>query len=245
METFFGHPYETYPFIMFSIDHITMIIVFLFITCFLYISRKKLAMFDKSIRLGMFLGLFILEALYHIWLYKDGYWDISFTLPLQLCSISLILCLILLSTKSNVIFQIVFFIGITGAFMAIITPELFLGFPHFRYFQFFITHMLIIWTCLYFVFTHQYRPTVKGLCWSFLFLNISATIAFFVNKLTEGNYMFLAYKPTNGSLLDYFGPYPYYILSLEAAALLLFIIILLPFHLKELIRKKRQKRNQE
>ena len=184
----------------------------------------------------MFLLLFVLELLYHFWLYLGGYWEISFTLPLQLCSISLLLCLVLLATESKAVFQIVYYIGVTGALMAILTPELFLGIPHFRFFQFFITHNLIIWTCLYFVFVRQFRPTGRGLIESYLFLNLCAAAAFFANKLTGGNYMFLARKPQNNSLLDYFGPYPYYIITLEIAALFLFLLLLLPF---KMIGKKK------
>ncbi|WP_260508006.1 TIGR02206 family membrane protein [Cytobacillus firmus] len=150
-------------------------------------------------------------------------------MPLQLCSISLVLCLLLLASKSKAVFQIVYFIGVTGALMAILTPELFLGFPHFRYFQFFITLNLIVWTCLYFVSVHQFRPTGKGMYQSFIFLNLCAAAALLANKLTGGNYMFLSRKPENTSLLDYFGPYPYYIITLEISALFLFSLLLLPF----------------
>jgi hypothetical integral membrane protein (TIGR02206 family) len=50
-----------------------------------------------------------------------------------------------------------------------------------------------------------------------------------VNRLTGGNYLFLSRKPEGGSLLDLLGPWPWYILSLEAVALLLFTILYLPF----------------
>ncbi|WP_313805279.1 TIGR02206 family membrane protein [Cytobacillus sp.] len=229
MNKLFGHQYDLFPFEAFSISHLLMIAIFICGSIFLFKARDFLRKYDKTARGVMFFVLFLLEFMYHFWLFKDDYWNISFTLPLQLCSVSLILCLILLVTKARVIFQVVYFIGITGAFMAILTPELFLGFPHFRYFQFFITHMLIIWTCLYFVFVHTYKPTKKGLLTSFLFLNGSAGVAYTVNKFTGGNYMFLAHKPNNGSLLDYFGPFPYYILTLEAVALFLFFLLLIPF----------------
>ncbi|MEH7125941.1 TIGR02206 family membrane protein [Bacillus sp. JJ1773] len=226
MNKVFGHEYSLFPFEAFSFQHFMMIIILIGGTIFLYSKKNHLKEHDKSVRILMFLSLFVLEAMYHIWLIKDGYWDISFTLPLQLCSLSLILCLILLTSKSNFIFQIVFFIGITGAAMAVITPELFLGFPHFRYFQFFITHIFIIWTCFYFWIVHDYTPNGKGLIMSFLFLNGSACLAFAANKVTGGNYMFLAYKPSNASLLDYFGPFPYYILALEGATLFFFFLLL-------------------
>ncbi|GLB60872.1 YwaF family protein [Cytobacillus sp. NCCP-133] len=229
MPGIFSYDYNAFPFTVFTASHILMIVLLAAVSGILFILRKRLRQVDAWVRGMMFFLLFVLELLYHIWLFNNGQWDISFTLPLHLCSISLILCLVLLATKSNAIFQVVYFIGIVGALMAILTPELFLGFPHFRYFQFFITHNLIIWTCLYYVFVHQFKPTGNGMLLSFLFLNISACAAFWANQITGGNYMFVAYKPENASLLDYLGPYPFYILSLEGAALLLFFILLAPF----------------
>ncbi|WP_244671078.1 TIGR02206 family membrane protein [Bacillus sp. NTK034] len=229
MSRVFSHDYKAFPFMVFSAPHIAMIVLFAAAAVLLFIFRKVLYRLDQEFRLYMFLLLFTLELLYHFWLYHGGRWDISFTLPLQLCSISLVLCLLLLASKSKTVFQIVYYIGVTGALMAILTPELFLGFPHFRYFQFFITHNLIVCTCLYFVFVHQFRPTGKGLFQSFTFLNFCAAAAFFANKLTGGNYMFLSRKPENPSLIDYFGPYPYYIITLEIAAIFLFSLLLLPF----------------
>ena len=41
--------------------------------------------------------------------------------------------------------------------------------------------------------------------------------------------MFLRMKPTNGSLLDFLGPYPWYIFSLEAVAFIIFICLWLAF----------------
>ncbi|MDQ0154814.1 YwaF family protein [Robertmurraya andreesenii] len=229
MDTLFGHHYELFPFKLFSISHLLMLGVFVGVSAFLAIYRTKLAKYELGLRIFLCSGLFVLESLYHYWLYKDGYWDISFALTLQLCSISLLLCLLLLLTNSKLLFQIVYFLGIAGASQALITPELFFGFPHFRFFQFFITHILIIWVALFYVFVKGYKITRKGMWQAFGFLNIAAFTAFFVNRLTGGNYMFLSQKPSNPSLLDYLGPYPFYILVLEGIALVLFIILYLPW----------------
>ena len=233
MGAIFGHDYGAFPFTAFSFSHWIMIVILMVVPYIIYYYQGFFRMYDKVIRISTFIVLFSLEGMYHFWLLKDGYWDISYTLPLHLCSISLILCLILLVGRARIVFQLVYFLGITGATMAIITPELFLGFPHFRYFQFFITHILIVLICCYFLFIHKYRPTGKGFIYSFLFLNFCAGLAFIANKLLGGNYMFLADRPTNGTLLDYFGPFPYYILSLEVAALFIFSLLLLPFILKK------------
>lgn len=229
MGDLFGHQYDLYPFKLFSIYHILTLIFFVIVSIFLFAFRNQLKSIEKWIKIFMFSTLFVLETLYHYWLYKDGHWDISFTLPLQLCSVSLLLCLILIVTDSRGIFQLVYFLGIAGAMQAIVTPELFVGFPHFRFFQFFLTHMVIIWVALFYVYVKGYRITRKGLWQSFVFLNLTALFAFTANIITGGNYMFLAHKPSNPSALDFLGPYPFYILVLEFIALSLFYVMYLPW----------------
>lgn len=241
MESLFGHQYELYPFQFFSFSHIIVLVIFGLVTFLMFIFRKKLKTFEKQLRITMFSGLFVLESLYHYWLYKDGHWDVSFALPLQLCSISLLLCLLLLATDWKWLFQIVYFLGIAGAIQALITPELFVGFPHFRYFQFFITHMLIIWVALFYVFVKGYRITGMGLWHAFGFLNLAAALAFVGNIVTGGNYMFLARKPSNPTLLDMLGPYPHYIIVLELIALLLFLLLYLPWRKGGAVQKEKMK----
>ncbi|MDQ0269756.1 YwaF family protein [Cytobacillus purgationiresistens] len=232
MSKYFAHQYEEFPFSLFSISHSVMIAMFLIGIYLIYRYQSILHSFHLVMRKTMLILLFLFEFFYHVWLWTGDQWNLSFALPLHLCSISLILCLLLLITESRFLFQVVFYIGVAGATMAMITPELFLGFPHFRYFQFFFTHMLIIWICFYYVFVMKYRPTKKGLIVAILAINLFAVIAMIVNKWTGGNYMFLSYKPVNGSILDYFGPYPIYILILEGVALVLFWLILIPFSRK-------------
>ena len=114
-----------------------------------------------------------------------------------------------------------------------LTPELFYPFPHYRFFHFFIAHIAIILACLFMTWIVGYRPTVKSIWRTFVYLNIYMTIILGVNALTNGNYLFLAYKPANPSLLDYLGPYPWYILSLEFVALAFFFLLYAPFAIKD------------
>ena len=63
--------------------------------------------------------------------------------------------------------------------------------------------------------------------WTQVYLVCAGT----VNWLTRTNYGYLAAKPIHGSLLDYFGPWPWYLLTLEAMALLFFTVFYSPFWL--------------
>lgn len=44
--------------------------------------------------------------------------------------------------------------------------------------------------------------------------------------------MFISHKPDDPSLLDLIGPWPWYILSLEGVALVMCVILYLPFALR-------------
>ncbi|HEY9576408.1 MAG TPA: TIGR02206 family membrane protein, partial [Pseudobacillus sp.] len=62
-----------------------------------------------------------------------------------------------------------------------------------------------------------------------VFLNLLVPVISFVNQLTDGNYLYLHHKPETASLLDFLGPYPWYILSLEAVAFTLSLLVWLLF----------------
>ena len=78
----------------------------------------------------------------------DGGWMTA--LPLELCSISLLVSIVLLLTGNRHLIDFVIFAGIGGALQALATPVLDMDFPHFRFFHFFYTHAGIILTGLVF-----------------------------------------------------------------------------------------------
>ncbi len=195
--------------------------------------RTKLIKRKSTIRYTLAIFLLASELSLYIWYLKTGVWDPVDSLPFQLCSISLFLSIIMLLTRNLFLFEITYFLGIGGAMQAMLTPELAYDFPQYRYFHFFLAHIAIILASLYMAWFENCRPTIKSMWKAFTALNVIAVVVFFINKATGGNYMFLARKPINPSLIDFLGPYPWYILSLEIVALFMFFILYLPF-----IRKK-------
>ena len=224
-------------FVMFSAVHLGAVVGLCILIIVLFIMKNKWSTQSTNfLRYERFFALTLLamEILYHVWLFQTGRWNFGNSLPLELCSISLVMTIILLFTGNKHVYDFVFFAGIGGALQAIATPVLDLSFPHFRYFHFFYTHIGIILTALYFTWVKGYRPTFKGIIKTMVALNILLPIVFVVNIFLDGNYMFLRMKPTNGSLLDLLGPYPWYILSLEIVAFIIFVCLWLVFRKKSL-----------
>lgn len=221
---------------MFSMAHLSSVMMLLFLIFLLFLTKKKWPLERitiKPIERFFALSLLIMEVLYHVWLFQVERWNWSNSLPLELCSISLVLTIVLLWTGNKHIYDFVFFAGIGGALQAVATPVLDISYPHFRYFHFFYTHFGIIITALYFTWVKGYFPTFRGIIKTMVALNLMLPCIFVINILLQGNYMFLRKKPTSGSLLDFLGPYPWYLFSLEIAAFLVFVCLWILFRKRE------------
>lgn len=237
MEGLYSFNRADYPFQLFSLSHISMILItFVLLACIYFFRENIKGKYEKHLKYTLLVCLIAGDILFHLWYLVHDRWDFVINLPLQLCSISLYLCAFMLVTRNYKVFEVSFFISMTGALIAIITPELFFGVPHMRFFQFFIVHIAIVLACFYMVWFEGYKPTAKSVIRAFVVLNIIAGFVFIVNQLIGSNYMFLARKPSNASMIDFLGPYPWYILALEVIALTLFIGLYLALFKK---RKKK------
>lgn len=227
MHSWFYNPESEFQ--MWDMTHLITIVFALTIILALFVFRKSLYPYRNTIRITVGWLLMISRLSLDFWYISTGQWSLKSSLPLELCSIASIMCGIMLLTKNRHLFEVFYFIALGGAFQAILTPDLHFGFPQFRYIQFFFDHFLLISAPLILIWLYDFKINHKSLIKSFLVLNGIAVVVFFVNTMLSANYMFLNHKPNSASLLDFLGPYPYYILSLELVALLIFIILYVPF----------------
>lgn len=221
-------------FVLFSFTHWMTLVVLLSTIVLIYLFRNFLrnARINRLLRIIIALILFVSEISLHTWLWHFGQWDIRYSLPLHLSSISLLLSSVLLFTKSYRLFEFTYFAGVGSALQAMLTPDISsYTFPHFRYVHFFISHGGIVIANLFFVIVERYRPTFQSLWRAFIYLNFYAFFILILNLVLKGNYMYISKKPFNPSLIDYLGPWPWYIIPLEVITLLTFFILYLPFWL--------------
>ncbi|ATW28176.1 TIGR02206 family membrane protein [Candidatus Formimonas warabiya] len=191
------------------------------------IRQKKI---NRIIR-GIFFVIIVGNELSgHIWLILHHQWSITWAAPLQLCDLSALLSAILLLKNHLILYELVYFWGLGGAVQALLTPDIGSNpVPLFWLLQFFISHGMIIITCLFFTFVERFRPSVKSIGKTILATNLYAVLIGFFNWCIGANYLYICHKPAAPSLLDYLGPWPWYIFSLELVLGVMCCLLYLPF----------------
>ena len=163
-------------------------------------------------------------------------------LPLHICGVALFVVVLALLSRNQILYEIGYFWGIVGTLNAVLTPQLGVGFPHYRFFQYFIVHGGIVGSVLFATWGLRMRPTLKGLLRSFLLANFYMVFIAGVNLLLKSNYMFICDPPLTKSPF-FFAPWPWYIPILDGVALVLFFVVYSPFLISDWLRSLYPKNN--
>jgi hypothetical integral membrane protein (TIGR02206 family) len=235
MSEFFSLNYSGAPFELFGPAHLVALSVVVALNLAIVAYRWRFNTGQRrALRYTLAAVLLINESLWHLWNWTTGQWTIQTMLPLHLCSLLVFLSAYLLVTRSYAIYEFVYFLGIAGASQALLTPDAGVyGFPHFRFFQVIISHGAIITTAIYMSAVEGYRPTWRSIRKVLLGGNLYLLLVGLINWMLGSNYLFIAHKPETASLLDVLGPWPWYILVMEALALVMTLLLYLPYVIKD------------
>ena len=240
METFFTKDFTGGPFVLFSTQHLIAIGLIILFGAFIILSQRHAGEKSrKTVRYTLAALLVINESTWQLWNLFTGQWSIQTMLPFHLCSALVWLSAYMLVTRNRTIYEFAYLIGIAGALQAILTPDLGqYAFPHYRYFQVFISHGIIIIAALYMTLVEGYRPTWQSVKKVAIYGNIYLVVIFILNLLIGSNYLFVAHKPETASLLDALPPWPVYILVIEALAAAFILLFYAPFALMDGKKKR-------
>lgn len=175
-------------------------------------------------------GLLGINELFWYWYnIHKGWYGFPDHLPLNLCDLTVWLTVAALLTLNSPCYELAYFIGVGGSSMALLTPDLWEDFPSYPTIYFFVAHGGLVAGVLYLTWARLSRP-LPGCVWRVLgWLNAYACVIGVFNLVFKANYVYLCHKPANASLLDYFGPWPLYIVTGEVFALICFYLLWLPF----------------
>lgn len=210
------------------IEKIIPIFILIVLIITLYINRDEIRnnkLLDKKFRYYCGIISLIFLSIYYILEWCSNGITV-FNLPLHICFISNILCIILCFNKNKKIFNFVVFTGILGGLSSLLAPELDLSFKYFRYYQFMICHISIIIIPIYFMFIYKYSITIKDTLKVIFITEILGLSLGVFNEIYNTNYMFVSFtsnEAAKGSILSYVGEGYFYFINLQ----ILFLIIML------------------
>ncbi|MCF7832449.1 MAG: TIGR02206 family membrane protein [Candidatus Marinimicrobia bacterium] len=227
---------------MFGRDHLIYLAVILVVSTAFLIFAKKTFNEKRADKIGTILGI---VALVHLVLEIPTLrlilgMPLATSLPLHLCNFGMIMVGILLITRKQWAIDLAYFWALCGATQSLLTPDLSFIFPHPLALTFFTAHTIEIVGVLYAVTILKMRPQWSSIPKVMAVTAGLAVVIFPINYIhPDANYMFLKFAPKGGSLIDFLGPWPWYILSLVGVALLLFVIAYLPYAISDAIKKRR------
>jgi hypothetical integral membrane protein (TIGR02206 family) len=150
-------------------------------------------------------------------------------LPLHLCDLAVLLAVVALLTRNRTATEILYFWGLTGTLIATITPDVDRGFPDTRCLSFFALHGAVAIAAVVMVFGAGVRPGRNAVWRVFGITNGYAALVAVVDFAADKNFLYLRAKPSQPTLLDAMGPWPWYILAADVLALALFGLLMIPF----------------
>tara|TARA_B100000609_G_scaffold79439_1_gene63485 strand:- start:411 stop:1115 length:705 start_codon:yes stop_codon:yes gene_type:complete len=156
----------------------------------------------------------------------SGTWDVQYNLPIQLCGISSLICCVLpFVKKKDKLFQFVYYTGVIGGIMAILTPQMNYFDGSLRYYlNYYVSHSLIIVLPI-FMFLHL-DLKLPRFSWFkiWIHLNILMAIIMPINFLLDSNYMYVNAAPEVSNPLV-IGEWPYYLLIWEPLVMIIAYLI--------------------
>lgn len=231
MESLF-HPSQEYK--NFTYDHFMPILVISLIFIVIIFLTKDSTV-KKRFNIAFLLSLIPLTAVISRMVITtiEGIFSIQHELPLHLCRLISIVLPVFIWSRNLKWINTLYFLIIVGTLQAVITADLQYTLPHYSYFIYWIFHVSLVWIPVYIIIRLQIVPSKKDMIRAFIVGNIYLLFTLIINFGIGSNYFYSRHKPPGGSLLDFFGPWPWYILVVEGLAMVLFILAYLPFYKKE------------
>jgi hypothetical integral membrane protein (TIGR02206 family) len=209
--------------------HLLILLAVLAVAGALVMLLRRRSEWGRSVRLALGLILAASELAWYGYVLRAGAFRFPDGLPLQLCDLTLWLAVAAALTLRPGIYEIAYYWGLGGDSMALLTPDIWAPFPSYPTVYFFVSHGLVVITVLTLTGGRLIQPRPGSMWRAFLALNLYAAGVGIFDAIFKTNYMYLLEKPARASLLDYFGPWPLYILVADAFALALFWLFWLPF----------------
>jgi hypothetical integral membrane protein (TIGR02206 family) len=153
-------------------------------------------------------------------------WDF---LPFHLCDFAIFVAAFALVSKSRAASEVLWFWSLSGTVLAMVTPDVSGAFPEWRWLVYFAMHGAVVVSAVVLVVGLGLRPRPgapwRVFGWTLLY---AAVVAAF-DWVSGANFLYLRAKPAEPTPLDWFGPWPLYLVVAALIGLALFHLLMTPF----------------
>ena len=174
-----------------------MALTVFFMICYFFIGFK---IKDKYIGIFMKVSSFLVLLMTlsnHILLTILDSWTLKSNLPIHLCSVSALICCFISFTKKNqLLFEFLFYAGIIGGMLSILTPQITLyNEYYFFYIMFYFKHAAIIAIPLF--MRYGLNMKLRRFSWLKVFGLVNLLLLFVlpINALIDSNYLYVSRPP--------------------------------------------------
>jgi hypothetical integral membrane protein (TIGR02206 family) len=194
-------------------SHWTVLLVFAIGSAALvWIGRRQTE--SQARLLGRVLGAMTVAIFGVALVYKLAQPAIAHSVPLQLCDLAELTAAYALWSHRKWAFALVYYWGLPLSSQALITPDLSApDFPGHDFLTFFALHLLVVWAAIYLTWGYGMRPGWRSYRFAVITTLAWGAFTLIFNTIAGTDYGFLNRKPVNASLLDFLGPWPFYVLA--------------------------------
>ena len=183
---------------LFGALHIGISVFFLVLYAALIVFRFKLRRFGhfKAIRRGMAAILFANMLIHYVGRIAIGEWHLSEDLPLHICFVAnFFMMYILFTDNKHGLFSVIYYFTMIGPLPAAIFPDLSRTWSGYLFWQFIISHHVMLLFSLYCAFVLEYKTSLKRAYLAFLFGNAYVAAMSVFNGIFGTNYIMLGELP--------------------------------------------------
>lgn len=183
---------------IFGALHIGISVFFLILYAAVIVFRAKLRKFGhfQAIRRCMAAILFTNMLIHYTGRTAIGEWRFSEDLPLHICFVAnFFMMYILWTDNKHNLFSVIYYFTMIGPLPAAVFPDLSRTWSGYLFWQFIISHHVMLLFSLYCAFVLEYETSLKHVSYAFIFGNFYIAAISVFNKIFSTNYIMLGELP--------------------------------------------------
>lgn len=216
-------------FVLFGLPHLAVLVSLPVVAMLLARLARSSPARGRAVRVALGVFLAVNELTWWAWRLNAEGFRFPEALPLQLCDLTVWAAVIACLTLNRWAVEVTYYLGLSATLLTVVTPDLWAPCWTYPTMYFFAAHGSVVVAALMLPLSGLARPQPGSVLRALIVVHAWAALAGTFNLIHGTNYMYLCRKPDDATILDLLGPWPWYIASGEAIAIVAFFLLWLPW----------------